>query len=134
MPKKPCFLKHRIPVTYFFVKPLAVLVSALQSKGGSAAAHSWLDGAARALHAGWRQAEEDEGEQRRVCVVPRCKPGRGRRMKHSSSPWAASRAAAAASRGLWLRLPSGQEDQSLPSSCTAQHLHKRELMKPCLMI
>lgn len=66
MPKKPCFLKHTISVTYFFVKPLAVLVSALHNKGRSAAAHSWLDGAARALHAGWRQAEEDEGVQRRV--------------------------------------------------------------------
>lgn len=134
MPTKQCFLKHRIPAIYFFVKPLAVLVSALHSKGRSAAAHSWLDGAACALHAGWRQVDEDEGAQHCVSVVPRCKPGRGRRMKHSGSPWAASGAATAASRGLWLHLPRGQEDQSLPSSCTVQHLHKRELMKPCLMI
>jgi len=70
---------------------------------------------------GWPRAGEDEGAQLRVRTLPRCKPGRGRRMKRAGSPWAASGAAAAAGRGLGFCLPRGQEGQSLPGGCAAQH-------------
>lgn len=74
------FLKHRIPFTYLFLKPLPILVPEANSKSWLAPVEGWLEGAAGTLHTGWTQAGEAEGTQHWG------KPGRGRRITHSSSP------------------------------------------------